>query len=85
MSIRSTLVLVCALLGASVTAKDQYIFKPTSAAPSATPLAGAYGYTYIGCYNETVGFRGSYGARALEGGKTVGCPVSLIVGWALTR
>ena len=71
MSVRSILLSLGALLGACVSAKDQYVFKPTAAASSAIALAGGHGYTYVGCWNETVGFRSNDGARALGGGKSV--------------
>lgn len=50
----------------------QSLVNPTTAAPSATPLNSAFGYEYVGCWNETTGFRNNDGARALgEEGKTV--------------
>ncbi|KAF2773646.1 WSC-domain-containing protein [Teratosphaeria nubilosa] len=44
------------------------IVNPTTAAAGATPLPSAFGYTYAGCWNETVGFPGAGGVRALSGG-----------------
>ncbi|TKA83721.1 hypothetical protein B0A55_00271 [Friedmanniomyces simplex] len=58
------------LLFTSVLAQDASIVNPTTAAPSATALATAKGYTYVGCWNETVGVANSNGARALSGGMT---------------
>lgn len=73
MSIRSTLLLAAAFLGVlAAAAKDQYVFKPTAAAPEAVAVPEAHGYSYIGCWNETVGFRRNGGARALAGGRDVG-------------
>lgn len=71
MSIRSIVVLLGALWGACVAAREQYILNPTTVAPSPTALARAHGYSHIGCWNETVGLRGNEGVRALAGGKNV--------------
>ncbi|EME81283.1 uncharacterized protein MYCFIDRAFT_176579 [Pseudocercospora fijiensis CIRAD86] len=48
--------------------QDPKIVYPTTAAPSATPLASAYGYVYAGCWNETVSVANSGGIRALSNG-----------------
>ena len=68
--------LLLALLVVFVT--SQSIVNPTTAVASvlATPVAGGSGYTYLGCYNETVGIAGAGGVRALSDGKNVG----LIIG-----
>ena len=44
---------------------------PVTAAASATVGASAHGYTYAGCYNETIGFSNTTGARALANGHMV--------------
>ena len=50
----------------------QSLVNPTTAAPSATPLSAAFGYEFVGCWNETTGFGSNGGARALgEEGKSV--------------
>jgi hypothetical protein len=36
---------------------------------AAIAAAGSNGYSYMGCYNETVGVEGTTGARAITGGK----------------
>ena len=65
----STLLLLTSLTPAFA----QSLVNPTTAAPSATPLNSAFGYEYVGCWNETTGFKGNDGARALaEEGKSVG-------------
>ncbi|KAK5119512.1 hypothetical protein LTR85_007612 [Meristemomyces frigidus] len=64
MSAHSLLFFLLTAVLACLTAA-QSIVNPTTAAASATALASAYGYTYAGCYNETTGFAGSGGARAL--------------------
>lgn len=56
----------------SAAAHRQQVLKPTTAAASATALASANGYSYVGCWNETRGFKSNGGARALTGGKEVG-------------
>ncbi|KAH9845868.1 putative fungistatic metabolite [Teratosphaeria destructans] len=48
---------------------QETIVNPTTAAAGATPLPSASGYTYVGCWNETTGFPGAGGVRALSGGK----------------
>ncbi|KAK1036991.1 hypothetical protein LTS16_013256 [Friedmanniomyces endolithicus] len=68
MSFPFALVLLLTLLLASVSAQDTSIILPTTAAPTATALATAKGYSYVGCWNETVGVPNSNGARALSGG-----------------
>ncbi|KAF2722373.1 hypothetical protein K431DRAFT_245310 [Polychaeton citri CBS 116435] len=71
MSIRSTTALLFLTLGLIASAQDSTIVYPTTAAASATILPSASGYTYAGCYNETVNYPGSSGARALQdGGKS---------------
>lgn len=72
MSIRSIAISFAAVWGACAAAtREQYAFNPTTVAPSPTALAGAHGYSYVGCWNETVGFRGSGGVRAMAGGNNV--------------
>lgn len=44
---------------------------PEIANSTAVVGAGAHGYTYAGCYNETTGISGSSGARALANGAMV--------------
>ncbi len=69
MSLRILLLSFCTFLGSLAAANDdQYILKPTTAAPQARPLSGAHGYAYAGCWNETSGFDVSGGVRALGGG-----------------
>lgn len=51
---------------ALVAAQDTNIVYPTTAGPSATPLPNADGYTYAGCWNETIDVAGSGGVRALS-------------------
>lgn len=66
--------LLCALLTVCtlVVAQDTSIVIPTTAAPSATPLPNAEGYTYAGCWNETVEVAKAGGVRALaERGNSV--------------
>ena len=72
MSFRSVNLLLVYLLGVFVAAQDQSILRPTAPAPKAAPLTGGYGYTYIGCWNETIAHVDNGGARALDGGKAVG-------------
>ena len=51
-------------------AQDATIAYPTTAAATATIFPSASGYTYAGCWNETVHYPGSGGVRALQqGGK----------------
>jgi len=71
MSFFSALRLFLSLLLTSVSAQGTSIILPTTAAPSGTALATAKGYTYVGCWNETVGVPNSNGARALSGGMSV--------------
>jgi len=63
--------LLLAVLVTVVFAQDASIVNPTTAAPSATALPSAHGYTYVGCWNETVGVASADGARALSGGTSV--------------
>ena len=77
MFLRSILLFLCVIfvgvLGAIAgKEQEQSIIKPTKAAPPARVQGAAHGYTYIGCWNETVGFESNGGARALAGGKEVG-------------
>ncbi|GAM85716.1 hypothetical protein ANO11243_037240 [Dothideomycetidae sp. 11243] len=51
--------------GPSTTATN-YLAGPTPALAGAVHAAGEFGYTYIGCYNETTGYPG--GNRALMDG-----------------
>ena len=71
MSALSSLLFCYAYIVAVVAGQLQSVLKASAAAPSATALAGAHGYTYIGCWNETTDFRSNNGARALTGGKDV--------------
>jgi len=71
MSFPFALFLLLTLLLASVSAQGTSIILPTTAAPTATALATAKGYSYVGCWNETVGVPNSNGARALSGGMSV--------------
>ena len=57
--------LLAFLLASFVVAQDSSIVNPTTAAASATALPSASGYTYLGCYNETVNIANAGGARAL--------------------
>ena len=66
------LLLAILSLTSPASGQDTSIINPTTAAPSATPLPSAKGYTYAGCWNETVGVTGASGARALSGGMQVG-------------
>jgi len=66
----SSFVLFSTLVAAAF-AQDTSIVNPTTAAPSATALAASNGYSYVGCYNETVGIPNTDGARALTGGMNV--------------
>ena len=62
---RFVLSLAFALLLASFAAA-QSIVNPTTAAASATAVPTVFGYVYAGCFNETTGFPGSGGRRALS-------------------
>ncbi|RMY39179.1 hypothetical protein D0865_12898 [Hortaea werneckii] len=66
MSLRSMLPLSFALLACLAAAQDTSIINPTTAAPSVTALPSAHGYTYAGCWNETVNVPNSGGERALS-------------------
>ena len=66
MSLRSMLPLSFALLACLAAAQDTSIINPTTAAPSVTPLPSAHGYTYAGCWNETLNVPNSGGERALS-------------------
>ena len=65
MFVRFVLSLVFAVLSASFVVAQSSIVYPTTVASSASALQTAYGYTYAGCYNETVGFASTGGIRAL--------------------
>jgi hypothetical protein len=72
MSILSILLFLCALpFSMAAFGHRQVVFRPTTAAPSATALASGFGYSYVGCWNETTGYKSNGGARALSGGKDV--------------
>lgn len=62
-------VVLCSLFARFITAQDT-IVNPTTAAASATPLPSAFGYSYVGCWNETVGIANSAGVRALSMGNS---------------
>lgn len=44
---------------------------PSPAAKGTQPGPNTNGYTYVGCWNETTGIRGSGGVRALANGGMV--------------
>ncbi len=52
--------------GPASAAHRQLVLQSTSATPSATALASAFGYAYIGCWNETTGPRNDGRAEPLE-------------------
>ncbi|KAI7288071.1 hypothetical protein KC345_g108 [Hortaea werneckii] len=66
MSLRSMLPLSFARLACLAAAQDTSIINPTTAAPGVTPLPSAHGYTYAGCWNETLDVPNSGGERALS-------------------
>lgn len=50
-------------------AAQESIVNPTTAASGAVAIpTGTNGYTYVGCYNETVNVANSGGVRALASG-----------------
>lgn len=60
--------------GFNPTTATDYLAGPTPAASNAVHYPGDYGYTYVGCYNETTWLPG--GNRALEDGSMVPLPPS---------
>ena len=78
MAFRSLGLLAVSLLPTLAVADDQgtSIIYPTTAAPGATALPSANGYSYVGCWNETTGIPQAQGSRALTGGKEVRGPNS---------
>ena len=71
MSALSPLLFLVIYLTALAAGQDQAVLQPTSPAPAPTALAGGFGYSYIGCWNETDGYESSRGRRALAGGRYV--------------
>ncbi len=75
MSTRSFLLFFYLYFTNLVAGQLQSVLQPTTPAPAATVVAGGFGYTYAGCWNETAGYTRNNGARALSGGRYVryGC------------
>lgn len=65
MLVRALLSALVVSFAGLVTAQSQTIVNPTTAAPSATTVANANGYSYVGCWNETVDIPNAGGVRAL--------------------
>jgi len=65
------LALLAAVTVVSAQTSASAIVYPTTVAASATTLPSAYGYTYAGCWNETIDVANSGGVRALSDGMEV--------------
>ncbi|KAF4547462.1 WSC domain-containing protein 5 [Elsinoe fawcettii] len=70
-SLLSLTPLVIADITSALATTTAEIVDPTPAPSGAVPGAGAFGYTYVGCYNETTGFANAGGVRAVNSGSMI--------------